>query len=480
MRYSAQRYGTWEWLDLELPLDTDGPEWVLSSYGIMEATIAPEIGIQKAYDGRPLFEEWSTIIHFETEGDQRRWTGIVVRSELDGKEWRITVHEFPGYLQGTPVESLIRGVEADPADLARQLWQDVQSMPSAWLGVTVVGKTDTKIGTNSDDLLAVARATMDGLKEAADKASKDKNKETGELQDLTATLADEVAQARKQITEGQATVDALIRGNAPQAQIELAREVVSNRQAFLTVILLAYKAETDAKKAGLAAAKKSKDSAQKASDKAREAYDKAKEKAQEDGGAYEIRFEDTPDAFDALADLCDVSGMEWTTATKYTDGPPELTINIHYPAAGTAREDLVFEQGVNIVNELQLVRNGEEYANAANGIGSGEGEAAVRASIASATDRMRRVTVVEDKSLKTEEQLLAAMRKELSAKTGEPFVAEIDVVDTDMAPMFSWNLGDIITVSGNVPHYGRYAKPHRIISWQLIGMHIAKIKLELV
>lgn len=480
MRYAAQRYGSWEWLDLEVPLDTDGPEWALSSYGIMYASVAPALGLEKAEDGRSVLEEWGTLIHAEDdEGTLRRWTGIVVRSELVGKSWELTIHEFPGYLKGTPIETLIRGVRTDPAVMIRNIWQDVQAMPNSWHGVTVHGSTSVRVGTNSDDLAAAARATMDARKQTLDSLNKSKNKETSELQDMTVTLADEVSLARAQVTDAKNIVNQLIADRAPAAQIENARLTVAARQATLTAAQTAYTAETNAKKNTLRNAKSNKDAAQKAYDSARDAYDKAKEKAQEDGGAYEIRPDDTPDAMAALTDLCDEAGIEWTTSTRYSDTEPILGIHIHHPVAGGRRDDLLFEQGVNIMSELHLVRNGEEYANASIGVGSGEGDKAIRASIASTSPRMRRVAVHEDRSLKKEAQLLASMRKDLKDKTGEPYVAEIEVVDTDMAPMFSWAVGDHITVSGNVPHYGYYSKLHRIISWQLLGDHKALLRLEL-
>lgn len=481
MRYSAQRYGTWEWLDLELPLETDGPEWSLSSYGIMYGTIAPEIGLEKAEDGRPVLEEWGTLIHVETgEGaSSRRWTGIVTRSELVGKDWELTIYEFPGYLQDTPVESLIRGVNADPANIFRQVWQNIQAMPNAWLNVTVNGSTPARIGTNSDDLAAAARATMDGRKQTLDALNKTKNNATKDLQDSTTTLADEVAQARKQVTEGQAYVNQLIQGGAPTSQIEAARLTVVSRQATLNAAQTAYNAETNAKKNALRGAKTNKDAAQKAYDSARDAYDKAREKAQEDGGAYEIRPEDLPEALSEINNLCDEAGIEWTTDTKYSDDIPDLHINIHHPFAGSVRDDLVFEQGINIVSELHLVRDGEEYANAAIGVGAGEGDKAVRSSIASTSPRMRRVATVEDKSVKKASGLSSIMRAELNRRNGEPYVQEIEVVDHELAPMFSWNVGDHILVQGNVPHYGNYAELHRIISWQMLGEKKAVLRLQL-
>ena len=478
MRYAAQRFGTWEWLDLEVPFDTDGPEYALSTYGIMECTIAPEIGLLKAEDGRLLLEEWGTFIHVEDDNNIRRWTGIVVESALEGAEWKVTVWEFPGYLDGLPVESLIRGVKADPADLVRQIWLEAQSKPHSWHGASVEGSTPVRIGTDSDDKVAAARATMDARRATLDALNKSKASATKDLQDLTATLADEVSQARAQLTAAQSALSTLIKDNASSAEVDTARAVVTARQATLTQAQTASTAETNAGKAAKAAAKTNKDAAQKAYDAAQKAYDSAKDKAQEDGGAYEIRSEDLKDSLDAVNDLCDEAGLEWYTSTTYSTSEPILTVHVRSPKVGTRRDDLVFEQGVNIISELRLTR-GKDYANAAIGVGAGEGDKAVRSAVASTSPRMRRVTVVEDKSIKTVSAMAPIMQKDLNKRTGDPFVATITVVDTPFAPMFSWNVGDTITVSGNVPHYGYYSKLHRITAWQMKGEYQAELTLEL-
>src|SRR5690606_28885712 len=136
---------------------------------------------------------------------------------------------------------------------------------------------------------------------------------TKELQDATLTLADEVAQARAQVTEAQRTVNNLIKAGAPSAQIEAARLTVISRLATLSDAQTAYQNEINAKKAALKNAKTDKKAAQKAYDDARAAYDRAKEKADEDGGAYEIRPEEVPDALDTINYLCERTGVEWTT-----------------------------------------------------------------------------------------------------------------------------------------------------------------------
>lgn len=481
MRYSAQRYGTWEWLDLEVPFDTDGPEWALSSYGVMYATVAPDLGLQKAADGRPVLEEWGTLIHAETgEGAlSRRWTGIVVRSELQGKNWEVTIREFPGYMDGTPIETTIWGVQADPISLFRKIWADAQKMPNANLNVTVVGSSSLRVGTDSDDKAAAAKKLMDADKKVVDARNKTKKAATEDQQKLSKANAKVTDAHRKGITSAQDEVNRLTKAGASKQAIANARAVVTSRQAALKAIQEQQKPGMDAKKKVTEAATKAKDTADKAYEKTRDAYDKAKAKADEDGGAYKFLAEDTPDASDSLGTLCKDTELEWTTQTIYSNGAPNLRINVSHPTVGTRRDDLVFEQGVNIISELRLVRDGEEYANASIGVGAGEGDKSIRGTIASTSKRMRRVTVFEDRKLKKQTQLLASMRKDLKRRTGELYVPEIEIVGHELAPMFSWNVGDHIMVSGNVPHYGYYSRLHRIISWQMMGDTKAILRLEL-
>ena len=481
MRYSAQRFGTWEWLDFEVPFDTDGPEWARSAAGVMEAVIAPEIGLLVAEDGRPVLEEWGTFIHCESDEGAitvRHWTGIVTKSELEGKEWVVTIEEFPAYLVGQPVESLIRGVNTDPADLIRKLWQDKQLMPNSWHGVTVTGSTPVRVGSSSDDEVARARAAMDARKETLDALNKSKNNTAKELQDNSSTLADEVDQARKDLSVAQGVVAQLVKDKATSEEIASAMTTVKARETTLKTLQASYKTETEWRRLALVNARKTKEGAQQSYDRAKEVYEAAKDKARDDGGAYEIRPEDTPDAMQALSNLCDTAELEWTTRTAYSSGAPKLEVVVHHPRAGRDRSDLVFEQGVNVMEQIKLTR-GEDYANASVGVGAGEGKESVRGSIPSTSNKMRRITVFTDQTIKKQTELLAAMRKDLKKRSGDPYVSDIVVVDHELTPMFSWNVGDTITVAGDVPHYGYYTRKHRIVSWQMLGDKKAKLFLEL-
>lgn len=147
-RYLAQRGTTGQWLHTELPLRrASGPSWALSAAGSFSATVAPAIGTQTADDGRPLLEEWSTLIHAEADG-RIRWSGIVVASRFEGQEWHIEAMSLMGYPRGIPYGGEYSRTGVDPADVIAHIWEHVQSHPDAKLGVRVVGdKTPVRLGT---------------------------------------------------------------------------------------------------------------------------------------------------------------------------------------------------------------------------------------------------------------------------------------------------------------------------------------------
>lgn len=479
-RYSVQRYGTWEWLDLDAKLETDGPEWALSTYGVMEATLPPAAGNMRAEDRRLIYEEWGTLIHAETGSGaaRRRWTGIVTRSELDGGQWKLKIREWAGYLDGMPIERRIIGVEEDPADLLRKVWAGVNLMCAPGLNVTVAGSTPIRLGTTSTQLVSEARAVMKARKKELDAYTKAKNAKKKDLAVLVADKSTVVAEARRQVAAAQRYVTQLVNDGAPPFEVEEAMQEVREQQTLLEEALTSYTEETGTGKAALTTAKDLKSVAQVAYDLAQEAYNDAVDQERRDGGAYVISPDGISDAHDAIADLTK-HGFEWTTSTTYSEGAPVLTVHVHYPRAGRVRDDLIFEQGINIVSDLEPVRGGDEYANAGIGIGAGEGRNAIRQTVENTTRRMRRPAVIEDKSLNRDRLVNAALRAEIRARSGRAYIDEITVIDHPMTPIGSWAVGDEIRVTGTVPNMGRYSELHRIVSWQMVGDTKAKLRLQL-
>lgn len=482
MRWSAQRYGSWEWLDYEVPLITsDGAEWVLSSYGVMRATIpSPAARVFDAVDGRPIFESWGTLLHLEIdEGSttRRMWSGVVKDAVLDASGWTLQIVEFPGYFSGLPYEGLVRGIKADPAALLRQIVGDSQQWRNSWFGCTVEGSTKVRLGTDLDLKVASARATMDARKKTYDQLNKTKADKTAELTDAGSTLADEVASAKSLVASAQVALATLIQNNAPSGEIAAARATLTSRQTTYNQALSQHNSEIAAGKAALRSAKTNKEAAKTAYDSARDAYQKAKDERADKGGAYEIRGEDLKDTFRVITDLCRASGVEWTTRTVYSETEPDLRIVVHHPTAGGYRSNLVFDTSTNITHELSLESYGD-FANAGVGVGAGEGPKAIRRTLNLVSPRMRRPVVVEDKSLKTNAQMDATLRREVALMLAPPYPRRIEVRDHPNCRIGSWGVGDIIRVSGTTTRGQVYSELLRVVSWKWKSQYKAEIELQ--
>lgn len=150
-RYLAQRPLTREWLASELPITRDqGPTWALSAAGSLQGHLAPEIGGMDAPDGRPLLDEWGTLLYVEQDG-LIRWGGIVTASafSIDSQSWEIEASEFSTYPHGIPYDSArYARSSVDPAQAFRYLWQETQSQVDSDLGMKVVGdSTPIRVGS---------------------------------------------------------------------------------------------------------------------------------------------------------------------------------------------------------------------------------------------------------------------------------------------------------------------------------------------
>lgn len=147
-RFHAQRWdGTW--LHRELPLSDVQITHTLSGPGRLTATVEPVWGGLLAEDGRPLLEEWSTLIWAEVDG-QIRGGGILVDSTFEGQRWRLDVAGISSYAADQPLVDTLTwggptagasGYGVDPLDVVRALWAHLQGKPNGALGVVVDATT---------------------------------------------------------------------------------------------------------------------------------------------------------------------------------------------------------------------------------------------------------------------------------------------------------------------------------------------------
>lgn len=148
-RYIAQRALTGEFLDWDVPLRDVQITHALSGPDGLSGTLSPECGRLLGPDGKPLFDEWSTILYAEADG-QIRCAGILTHSEFsDAGEWSIECTGFAGYPKGIPYLGNFSSTSVDPLVVVREIWNHVQAQPDGSLGVFLDSTTSpVRIGSS--------------------------------------------------------------------------------------------------------------------------------------------------------------------------------------------------------------------------------------------------------------------------------------------------------------------------------------------
>jgi hypothetical protein len=484
-RYIAQRATTGQFLDFEVPFLTRSElTWSLSAAGSLKGTVSPETGALQAMDGRPLFEEWNTIIYAEADG-QIRWGGLVVSSEASGSDWDIEAATFATYPSGMPYLGEFYGAEQDVADVIREIWEHLQSFDTGNLGVQVTGTTGVKVGSKSEAAANAATAAYNAakavytterdaytaLRAIATDRSHDRSDAIKARTAANATLSDKktALAAAKRSKDPAAIAAASAAADAAQTVANAATNLVNATDA----IYQGADANADAQAKVRDAAKAKQDAASAAKKKALAAM-------KDDGGAYKLLWWEAPDCGSKIADLVASTPVDYVETHAWTADKTAIThtIDIQYPRAGRRRDDLAFILGDNITVTPTAKSNGDDYANSIFGLGNGEGEAMIHTTSAINDGRLRRVNVMTKKDTKQLSLLQAQARTTLLQSISSLTIDQIVVRDHPNAVIGSWALGDDIYVQADIPWVGRIGIWHRIVSWSLTSDSSATLKLE--
>lgn len=595
--YKVQRFGTNEWLHYSLPIATDGPSHVFSTYETLSGTISPEIGNRLAEDGKPMLWKWGTWIHVETP-DERIWTGIIDDVYAKGAVLNVRAREWQGCLHGLTHAGMLWGVQATPHSLVQALFAHGAGFPTGLRGVEVVvhGTPPRLLGKKWDDEVFAKRAALILAEAALETVAKPRKRKEEQIKEVgwpfdVQVKAYEVkmkphsrayrTKSREKRDDAtlktrKATLDAHEKSKKEDAAIVAfkAKSKQKSDDASLKTLYRAYedvrdlpgskeqikvaKAAYDVRRLHwdnqlkplkrpsedrtkhwdglIKTAKASYDArvkfwddqlkplkeavdewqvlitAQKedreiaveplqdqlevlkaaeepkimARDAAADSLKVADESLKKHGGAYKVLPEDRPDSWRILQDLAIEGGFEFTTETVLTHGAPVLKLHLHYGGVGRGRDDLVFEQGRNII-EVPRVSTPDEHASEVIGVGAGQGqtpvegwELALTRTVTVSDPRMRRNEVYARPEITKPAVLDAEVRAELRRLRAEVVVEEFMVKDDPNCPIGAWRAGDIITPKITVPHYGRIEKKHRIRSWQRVGTHKARIRTEVL
>lgn len=335
-RYIAQRLtgdGAGEFIDFDLPLRGVQITDQLSGPPRITGSLSPEVARLVDSRGKPLLEEWSTAIYAEAD-NQIRGGGILSVSGFDGSSWSLDCVGFCGYPQGMPYTDSWYGVEIDPLDVVRHIWEHLQSKPNGNIGMVLSDlKTGLKIGTELE-------------------------------------------------------------------QVEFDTQ--------------------------------------------------AGEHVSFEAGPVKLNWYTTDDLGKEIDDLATETPFDYHERHYWSGDTIVHKLDFGYPRLGRRREDLRFVLGENIMLIPSVSIDGDEYANEVMALGAGEGRDMKRALVAKNDGRLRRVAVVDDKSLTTVDKATSLARKELNRRQGLADITEVTVRDHPHAEIGAWVVGDEIRVQGEL------------------------------
>ncbi|WAB10794.1 minor tail protein [Arthrobacter phage Tuck] len=467
-RFIAQRATTKEFLDYDVPLRREELKWELSGAGALRGVVAPDVGTLRASDGHLLLEEWGTLLYAEADGEIR-WGGIVVSSKFDGPSWTVEAAGFATYPHGIAYAGDYYKALIDPAQVVRDIWDHLQSYADGDLDLSVVGSTNVRIGSPSEDAANTAATAAATAKTNYDAANKElatrRAAATAARKDQTAAIANRTAKSKAlsaaKKTKNAATIAAAQADyNAANSAVTAAKAVVAQKDADVkeqTTVVAGLKTTLDAanaKKKDTAAAKK------------------------DDGGAYKLQWWESTDCGQEIDTLAKETPFDYTERHYWSGDTIKHELQIGYPRLGRRRDDLAFIQGDNVTSVVAPNIDGDDFANEVVGIGSGEGKGSIHRTTAVRDGRLRRSVVYTAKDVAKTDRMDALIRDQLRRRSLSLDIQSVTVRDHPNARIGSWTVGDDVLIQATIPWLGEIELWCRIVGWTLLTEHTATLSLK--
>lgn len=477
LRYIVERIADGEFLELELPIVVSSAGTALGGPGKFQGEIVPVVQAYKYAGTDALIDAYATYIHEEDDG-VIRGTWLVTHSTFEGASWKIEGQGFSAFFKGRPFEDEYRGVQVDPIAVARHVATHAQDYARGDAGITVVGSSSVRKGTDSDLKADAAKAVMDAAKSAWDAKAKPRKA----LQDKIKKLSvphDKVIKAldkqRKALTD---VYEAKVKAKAPSGEIAAAKAAVTAKTAQLTAARAAKNDELDPLREDLDELREAEAPLKVTYDAKKELYDEAKQKAADDGGAYKLLWWDTPDCLDSMTDAIEAAGYEWVEWSGWNSAKTKILKEIRCVArVGRKQDSLAFVEGDNILETVVVEADSSEYANVVVAIGAGEGRDALRVRVGSADSRRRKIFVLDAKQVTKKDTLTKRATAELKRRLLRLRIEGIRVIDHPNARLGTFQVGDTILLDVEVGWLGRQRLWRRVEEIERDSEGIADVML---
>jgi hypothetical protein len=171
---------------------------------------------------------------------------------------------------------------------------------------------------------------------------------------------------------------------------------------------------------------------------------------------YRLRYFEVPDIGAAIDDLAEQTPFDYVEEHSWANTAKTVVghrVRLGWPRLGTARTDLRFALGENIIETTPASTQGGQFANDVIGIGNGEGSRMVMARSTVPDGRLRRTRIVTDKTMQAPalQRLVTGIR----AKSNRSLdITSVTIKNDENAPLSTIQPGDDIFVQTEIPAYG--------------------------
>ena len=146
--------------------------------------------------------------------------------------------------------------------------------------------------------------------------------------------------------------------------------------------------------------------------------------------------------------VSDQGTPEYTCVTEWNADKTAVVkrIKLGWPRLGARRRDIEFSSGVNIIEDPEETRSGDDYAQVVIGVGAGDGSAKLRQISAVRNGRLRLEATASFPEVNGNDVLKQRTEWERAWRQTLGAVEQVTLRDTPAAPFGSWQVGDDVYV----------------------------------
>lgn len=179
---------------------------------------------------------------------------------------------------------------------------------------------------------------------------------------------------------------------------------------------------------------------------------------------YKLNWWDTKDMGKEFDDLAHNTPFDYRVSHRWDGDTVRHDLIFGYPRLGTRKAGLRFMVGENVFTDPEVNYRGERYASEVYVHAAGEGRKKLRGYDSRATDRLRRVAIVEAPGIGRKATADKAATRHLSALLGLHDIDTLHVTDHPNAPLGEYTVGDEILVQAPHGWAGELALWVRVLS----------------